>query len=149
MIYNSPIGDLVLCAQDGKLAAVHLPNGSQAPTNATQHAAVLDKTARALDAYFAGKQTTFELPLHFGGTPFQNAVWQALCRIPYGHTSSYGAVAKELNRPKAMRAVGVANSKNPIAIVVPCHRVIGVNGTLTGYAGGLETKAWLLQHERS
>ena len=100
-----------------------------------------------LRAYFAGERFEFGLPLAPKGTPFQQAVWLALRDIPYGTTSSYGAVARSIGRPSASRAVGMANSRNPIGIVVPCHRVIGSGGALTGYAGGLDRKRWLLAHE--
>lgn len=100
-----------------------------------------------LRAYFAGDRFEFELPLAAKGTAFQQTVWQALRAIPYGTTSSYGAVAKTIGRPSASRAVGMANSRNPIGIVVPCHRVIGASGALTGYAGGLDRKQWLLALE--
>ncbi len=106
-----------------------------------------DDAKQQLAAYFAKALTQFDLPLAAKGTVFQQQVWQALMAIPFGQTTSYGYIAKHLANPKAMRAVGMANSKNPIAIIVPCHRVIGANGTLTGYAGGLEKKAWLLAHE--
>ena len=105
--------------------------------------------AEALDAYFAGDVTAIEkLPTATGGTEFQRAVWKALREIPAGTTQSYGALAARLGKPGASRAVGLANGSNPVGIVVPCHRVIGANGTLTGYAGGMKTKAWLLEHER-
>lgn len=149
MIYQSPIGPITLTARDGKLAGVYLH--TDARTSAVSrgpHASVLDQTARDLDAYFKGTLQAFDLPLHFGGTAFQNAVWQALCTIPRGQTWSYAKLAQAIGRPSAVRAVGAANGQNPIAIVVPCHRVIGANGTLTGYAGGLEAKRWLLEHER-
>lgn len=100
-----------------------------------------------LRQYFAGQRQQFDLPLTAIGTAFQQQVWQQLCRIPYGHTCSYKEIATAIDRHKAVRAVGAANGKNPLAIVVPCHRVIGTNGTLTGYAGGLTRKAWLLQLE--
>ncbi|MCB8943641.1 MAG: methylated-DNA--[protein]-cysteine S-methyltransferase [Ardenticatenaceae bacterium] len=100
-------------------------------------------------AYFAGERHDFELPLAFNGTEFQNAVWQELQNIPYGETTSYGELARRIGRPKAVRAVGAANGANPIPLVVPCHRVIGSNGSLTGYGGGLPIKKALLAHEQS
>jgi methylated-DNA-[protein]-cysteine S-methyltransferase len=104
--------------------------------------------AHALDAYFSGQLTSLDgLDCRTGGTPFQREVWRALRRIPVGRTLSYGALAARIGRPKAVRAVGLANGANPIGVVVPCHRVIGANGTLTGYGGGLERKRWLLRHE--
>lgn len=104
--------------------------------------------AAALAAYFAGDMDALHrIPVAFGGTPFQNRVWKALRRIPVGRTLSYGALAKKIGAPNAMRAVGLANGANPIAVVVPCHRVIGSNGSLTGFGGGLPRKKWLLEHE--
>ena len=100
-----------------------------------------------LERYFAGEPVTFSCPLDLRGTPFQLSVWQALSRIPYGEICSYGEIAAAIDHPKAARAVGAANGANPVAIIVPCHRVIGSNGTLTGYGGGLSTKAWLLSLE--
>ena len=105
---------------------------------------------KQLDEYFAGTRIEFDLPLKaIKGTDFQKAAWQALTTIPYGETISYGEQAKRMNNPKAVRAVGGANGKNPFSIVVPCHRVIGANGTLTGYTGGMSRKEWLLDFERS
>lgn len=100
-----------------------------------------------LRRYFAGERVRFTCPLNLHGTSFQVAVWQALCHIPYGETASYGDIARTIGRPTACRAVGAANGANPVAIIVPCHRVIGSNGTLTGYGGGLPTKSWLLTLE--
>jgi methylated-DNA-[protein]-cysteine S-methyltransferase len=102
-----------------------------------------------LDAYFGGGLREFDLPLAPAGTPFQRAVWDLLLRIPFGRTATYGELARELGKPDASRAVGLANGRNPISIVVPCHRVIGSSGALTGYGGGLPRKAWLLAHERA
>ena len=102
-----------------------------------------------LEAYFAGSRQTFDVPLALAGTDFQRRVWEGLLEIPYGHTMSYGELARRVGRPGASRAVGLANGRNPVAIIVPCHRVIGANGTLTGYGGGLDRKVWLLDHERS
>ena len=100
-----------------------------------------------LEGYFSGAASRFELPLDPEGTPFQRGVWKELLRIPYGQTRSYGQIAKAIGQPRAARAVGLANNQNPIAIVVPCHRVIGADGSLTGYGGGMGRKRWLLQHE--
>lgn len=102
---------------------------------------------RQLEEYFAGMRQTFTLKLAAEGTPFQQQVWAALCTIPFGETRSYGEQARSIHNEKAVRAVGLANGKNPIGIIVPCHRVIGANGSLTGYAGGLDRKRWLLAHE--
>jgi len=107
----------------------------------------LQQASLQLQQYFAGERQHFSLQLAATGTRFQQQVWQALSAIPFAHSCSYGAIAQALQNPKAVRAVGAANGRNPIAIVVPCHRVIGANGSLTGYAGGLQRKLWLLQHE--
>jgi methylated-DNA-[protein]-cysteine S-methyltransferase len=108
---------------------------------------VLLETERQLKEYFAGKRQAFELELDFAGTPFQRRVWAALLSIPYGETRSYGEIARQIGDPRAVRAVGAANGKNPISIVAPCHRVIGATGELRGFAGGLQTKARLLALE--
>jgi methylated-DNA-[protein]-cysteine S-methyltransferase len=108
---------------------------------------VLSAAAVQLGEYFAGRRKEFEVPLAPQGTPFQRAVWSELLRIPFGETVSYGEIAARIARPRAVRAVGAANGRNPIALIVPCHRVIGSDGTLTGYGGGLPTKRWLLAHE--
>ena len=109
---------------------------------------LLDEAFRQLDEYFSGTRTAFSLPLAPAGTPFQQCVWKVLETIPYGETWSYKEVAARVGNPKAMRAVGMANNRNPIAIVIPCHRVIGADGSLVGYGGGLERKAWLLALEK-
>lgn len=109
---------------------------------------ILARTARQLDEYFEGRRKTFDLPLDVQGTDFQKSVWAELAKIPYGETTSYGEIARRLKNEKAVRAVGAANGRNPISIVVPCHRVIGANGALTGYAGGLPAKTKLLQIEK-
>lgn len=108
---------------------------------------IFEKAEKQLNAYFEGKRDHFDLSLDAQGTEFQRRVWQAICKIPSGKTKSYGEVAKMINRPLAARAVGMALNKNPLAIIVPCHRVVGANGKLVGYAGGLEMKRWLLAHE--
>ena len=108
---------------------------------------ITSKAIEQLTEYFAGQRTCFNLPLGSQGTIFQQKVWQALTEISYGATCSYGDIANQIDNPKAVRAVGLANSKNPISVIVPCHRVIGKNGNLTGYAGGVDRKAWLLKHE--
>jgi methylated-DNA-[protein]-cysteine S-methyltransferase len=107
----------------------------------------LDKTEKQLKEYFAGSRTTFDLPLEPSGTDFQLSVWELLRKIPYGVTTSYGELARRLGEPKASRAVGAANGANPIPIIVPCHRVVGSKGELTGFGGGIERKRWLLEHE--
>ncbi|HEY6985071.1 MAG TPA: methylated-DNA--[protein]-cysteine S-methyltransferase [Rhodanobacteraceae bacterium] len=149
--FDSPIGPLVIVCDDEALIQLHLPKagkpGHVAPE--WQRSPNRLREARAqLAAYFAGKLLTFDLPLAPVGTSFQRRVWDELLRIPYGDTSSYIELARRLGQPSAMRAVGAANGANPLAIVVPCHRVIGADGTLVGYGGGLAAKRWLLDHER-
>ena len=145
---RSPIGTLTLFARGDELVALYLPN-SPVPDARRGSGGVLALAARQIEEYFDGDRRTFDLPLAPEGTAFQQRVWRALVQIPYGETCSYGHIAKKIGRPAASRAVGAANGKNPIAIIVPCHRVIGANGTLTGYGGGLPTKQWLLAHERN
>ncbi|MGA2528507.1 MAG: methylated-DNA--[protein]-cysteine S-methyltransferase [Acidimicrobiales bacterium] len=146
----SPIGDILLVADDAGLRELHLP-GSFDPRKDLQASpaasAILAKAAEQLEEYFGGTRTSFDLPLAPKGTAFQMKVWWALGDIAYATTESYGAVAARTGNPKASRAVGMANNKNPLAIVLPCHRVIGSNGSLVGYGGGLWMKEWLLQHE--
>ena len=120
------------------------PQAHETPDRASQ---TLRKTQEQLVEYFSHQRREFDLPLLATGTEFQQSVWEALCAIPFGATESYGALARRLSNPKAVRAVGRANGQNPIAIVVPCHRVIGADGSLTGYGGGLDRKRWLLEHE--
>lgn len=108
---------------------------------------ILEATKQQLEEYFEGQRTTFDLPIESDGTEFQQKVWKTLMTIPFGETWNYGQLATAIGNKNASRAVGAANGKNPISIIVPCHRVIGANGTLTGYAGGLEAKEWLLKHE--
>jgi methylated-DNA-[protein]-cysteine S-methyltransferase len=148
-IVESPLGPLRLVADGDALAGLYLPAHRRMPdlrtTDGRGHP-VLERARRELEAYFAGERLAFDLPLALAGTPFQRAVWAALCRIPPGETRSYGALAAELGG--GARAVGSANARNPVSIVVPCHRVVGADGRLTGYAGGEAAKAWLLAHER-
>ena len=149
----SPVGDLTLVASDAGLAAVLWENDSPrrvplAITGEDPKHPVLREAERQLKDYFAGKRTSFDLPLDFHGTDFQKRVWKALLKIPFGETRSYGQIARALGKPTAMRAVGTANGKNPISIIAPCHRVIGKDGQLTGFAGGLKAKAHLLALEQ-
>lgn len=151
-IIESPIGPLRLVASDKGLAGilwkVERPGRvNLAPQIEALNHPVLLQTQAQLNDYFAGKRTSFDLPLDFKGTAFQKAVWEYLVRIPFGETRTYGGMAKDLGRPKAMRAVGAASGRNPISIIAGCHRVIGANGALTGFAGGLEAKSFLLAHE--
>jgi methylated-DNA-[protein]-cysteine S-methyltransferase len=148
----SPVGTLTLVASGRGLAAILWEDDDPArvplgDVHATPDDAVLVETARQLDDYFARRRTRFDLPLAPIGTDFQKAVWDALCAIPYGETRSYADVARAIGRPTATRAVGAATGRNPISIVVPCHRVIGSSGALTGFAGGLTAKRRLLALE--
>jgi methylated-DNA-[protein]-cysteine S-methyltransferase len=148
---DSPVGALTLVASDRHLVAIAWQEeGEDAPFDAmpeTTPNPVLDETERQLRTYFAGERQDFDLPLDFRGTDFQRRVWHALLTIPFGETRSYRDIATQLGRPSATRAVGAANGRNPIPIVAPCHRVIGANGSLTGFGGGLENKAFLLDLE--
>jgi methylated-DNA-[protein]-cysteine S-methyltransferase len=144
---RSPLGPLRLFGTAEALSAVYLPT-SDAPQAPAGRGGGLALARRQLDEYFAGDRRDFDLPLEPEGTAFQQRVWRALLAIPYGTTCSYGELARAIGRPAASRAVGAANGKNPLAIIVPCHRVIGANGTLTGYGGGLPIKRWLLGHEQ-
>ena len=148
ILLETPIGELQLVARGDELAMLNLPNGPRVEAEAPRRGGVLARTEKQLAEYFAGKRRDFDLPLAPEGTPFQQIVWRALLAIPFGETRSYGEIARAIRRPAASRAVGHANGRNPIAIIVPCHRVIGANGTLTGYGGGLPTKQWLLAHEQ-
>lgn len=148
----SPLGPILLTGDGEALTGVRFAGPADAPAGATAPGAggeggVVGEAQRQLAEYLDGRRTDFELPLHPAGTPFQQAVWEALRAIPYGETTSYGALAVRLDRPGAARAVGLANARNPLAIVVPCHRAIGAAGALTGYAAGLERKRRLLELE--
>jgi methylated-DNA-[protein]-cysteine S-methyltransferase len=149
---NSPVGLLTLVASERGLAAILWENEDPArvplqPLERDDTNALLIETERQLTDYFAGKLETFSTPLDFTGTEFQKKVWTALTTIPFGETRSYRQIAEQIGNPKAVRAVGAANGRNPISIIAPCHRVIGADGTLTGFAGGLEAKALLLKIE--
>lgn len=141
---ESPIGPLLLTCSATGLTSLQM--GARAEREHDH--ALLQQARKQLTEYFAGERTEFELPLEPQGTEFQREVWEQLRAIPYGETASYGQIAQRVGRPQASRAVGAANGANPIAIVVPCHRVIGADGSLTGFGGGLPRKQWLLQHER-
>lgn len=150
-IIESPIGPLTLVAEGRTLCGLYMTRQRHRPPAETfgeRDAAPCRAAADQLRAYFAGQRTEFELPMSLSGSPFQQRVWGALCEIPYGETVSYGELAKRLGQPNAARAVGLANGRNPISIIVPCHRVVGAAGSLTGYGGGLERKQGLLDHER-
>ena len=148
-VYESPCGPLTLISNGAALTDLQFENPRYAykPAPAGRDA-ILDRARRQLDQYFAGKLRVFDLPLAPVGTPFQQRVWQALLTIPYGVTRSYGQQAAAIGSPQASRAVGLANGRNPISIIVPCHRVIGANGSLTGYGGGMERKKLLLDLEQ-
>jgi methylated-DNA-[protein]-cysteine S-methyltransferase len=151
---ESPLGTLLLSAEDEALTGAHFPGQKhdrppQQDWQRADDAPVLAKARAQLAEYFDRRRTQFDLPLDPRGTPFQQSVWRALLAVPFGRTSTYGAIAAAIRRPSAVRAVGAAIGANPIGIVVPCHRVIGRDGTLTGYAGGLERKAKLLALEGS
>jgi methylated-DNA-[protein]-cysteine S-methyltransferase len=148
---DSPLGPLLLAASDAGLHAVEFPRARHpVPRGADWRPGghrLLREARRQLDEYFAGRRRAFDLPLAPQGTGFQREVWYSLATIPYGETVSYAQLAARVGRPKAMRAVGAANGRNPLPIVLPCHRVIGADGSLTGFGGGLDAKRFLLQLE--
>ena len=152
---DSPVGPLRLVSDGEQLTGVffaehrHAPDDLGAEVDETQAPPVLRETVRQLREYFAGERTDFDLPTGAPGTDFQQRVWARLRDIPYGRTWSYGELARALGRPGAARAVGLANGRNPLSIVVPCHRVVGADGAITGYGGGVERKQLLLDLERS
>ncbi len=150
-VIPTPIGDLIAWGAGRVLHGLDFADGRKSarvdPDWQRDDSAFPD-VAEQLEAYFTGDLHTFNLSLETGGTPFQRRVWDALRTIPYGATTSYGALAARLGDPRAVRAVGLANGRNPISIIIPCHRVIGADGSLTGYGGGLHRKQWLLAHER-
>ncbi|WAH55602.1 methylated-DNA--[protein]-cysteine S-methyltransferase [Pseudomonas silvicola] len=152
-LIDSPVGMLTLVARGPKLAAILWQDDRPGrvrlgEVREQRDHPMLVRTATQLDEYFAGRRETFDLELDFAGTAFQVQVWQALLRIPFGETRSYLDIALQLGNPKAVRAVGAANGRNPISIIAPCHRVIGSSGSLTGFAGGLAAKQYLLNLER-
>ena len=148
---DSPIGRLLLTSDGTHLTGLFMePSGKAQSTDGWVEDATVEPLAATLEQlseYFAGTRRVFDLPLRLQGTAFQQRVWRELREIPYGETWSYGQLAKRIGNPSASRAVGLANGRNPISILVPCHRVIGADGSLTGYGGGLERKRWLLAHE--
>lgn len=151
---ETPVGSLRLVANEQALVAVLWPSDEHnrvrfdhEPVPGTNP--VLESAARQLEEYFAGTRHTFDLPLEPAGTEFQQQVWTALTEIPFAETSTYGKQAATIGRPSAVRAVGAANGRNPIPIIVPCHRIVGADGSLTGFAAGVDTKRWLLDHERA
>jgi methylated-DNA-[protein]-cysteine S-methyltransferase len=150
-VTDSPYGPLTLVADDGVLCGLYMTDQRHRPAEETfgpRDDTLFAETEEQLKAYFAGELKEFTVALRLTGTPFQSRVWDRLRRIPYGETRTYGELADALGAPAASRAVGLANGRNPIGIIVPCHRVIGANGSLTGYGGGLERKQRLLDFER-
>jgi len=146
---ESPVGRLLLAGDEETLQVVSFEKDKAGPADLPHRGSpLLRKAVEQLKSYFAGDLRKFDLPLKMEGTPFQLSVWRALQDIPYGETTSYGELARRVGTPKGSRAIGLANGSNPIAIVVPCHRVIGSNGKLTGYGGGLDNKETLLALER-
>jgi methylated-DNA-[protein]-cysteine S-methyltransferase len=147
---DSPIGRLSLYSDGEALTGLYMesrePRGDALPGG---HIAVLKSAARQLKEYFAKERRVFDLPVSLHGTEFQRRVWEQLKAIPCGETLSYGQLAARIGQPKASRAVGLANGRNPVSIIIPCHRVIGADGSLTGYGGGVRRKQWLLEHERT
>jgi methylated-DNA-[protein]-cysteine S-methyltransferase len=142
-LHPSPVGDILLRADDeGRLTELYLRHGGARDTGGP-----FEEIREQLDAYFAGELEVFDLPLALHGTEFQLRVWEQLAKIPFGQTISYSELARRLGDPKLVRAVGLANGRNPVSIIIPCHRVIGADGSLVGYGGGLERKKWLLEHE--
>jgi len=154
--YVSPVGSILLSANDGAITQLYFDGGITTPPSLQESASrpgvsdahVLDTAVKELDAYFAGRLKEFTVPLCPQGTPFRTRVWQALQEIPYGETISYKQLALNIGNPAAIRAVGGANHHNPISIIIPCHRVIGANGKLVGYGGGIEVKEFLLGLEK-
>lgn len=147
---DSPVGPLTLAGRDGLLMHLRMVDQTYEPSHEgwERDDRVFPEAAEQLDSYFAGERTDFDLRLDLVGTPFQLRVWDTLLTIPYGQTRSYGEIARQIGSPTAFRAVGLANGHNPIGIIVPCHRVIGANGSLTGYGGGLDRKRALLELEK-
>lgn len=143
--YQTPLGRMEIIASASAVTAINFVNDK--PLAKVKANTITDLAKAQMLAYFAGKRRQFDIPMSPEGTAFQKQVWQALTTIEFGQTCSYRDIAELINNPKAVRAVGAANGKNPMTIVVPCHRVIGANGSLTGYASGVDRKAWLLNHE--
>ena len=148
---DSPVGELTLLSDGDAITGVYMPSQKGGPAHDPAwrpDAAPFTAIVEQLQAYFAGERREFEIPTSVSATPFQTSVWTALRTIPYGRTCSYRDIAEQIGAPKAVRAVGLANGRNPISIIVPCHRVVGANGSLTGYGGGLRNKQVLLDLER-
>lgn len=145
-IMNTALGSLLIKANNSAITSIHFLQDNETVPELLGNA-LTNQCVSELSEYFAGKRVRFDVPLAPDGTKFQQSVWNALNDIPYGKTCSYGDVAKKIGNPKAARAIGMANNRNPIPIIIPCHRVLGSNGNLTGYAGGLENKSYLLNLE--
>jgi len=146
-IYKSPIGTLTISVNESSVIGLHFGDKIEGSNQEPVNEILMAEVFRQLDEYFAGQRKEFDLPLESKGTEFQKRVWQNLLKIPYGETRSYREIAEMSNSPKGYRAVGMANNRNPIAIIVPCHRVIGTDGSLTGFGGGMESKEFLLKLE--
>ena len=149
--FDSPVGSLLVAGDEERLHLISFPSERrmrEPQPGWCREESLFAEAFRQLEAYFAGDLTRFDLPLHLAGSAFQNKVWTALCDIPFGETISYGELAARIGKPTASRAVGGANGANPLPIVVPCHRVIGSDRSLTGFGGGVETKRFLLAHEQ-
>jgi methylated-DNA-[protein]-cysteine S-methyltransferase len=144
--YRSPIGDIEIAATESEVVLVEFAKGGK-PYRAPGSSPALDAAMTQLDEYFQGRRRVFDLMLRLEGTEFQKRVWRALLDVGYGETANYGEIARAIGRPNAVRAVGAANGRNPVSIIVPCHRIVGSSGDLTGYGGGLWRKKWLLEHE--
>lgn len=147
--YQSPIGWLQLTGNDQEIISLVFVEQNKETNTTTKPPITIKQCCQQLDEYFAGKRTSFTIPYRIKGTTFQKQAWQALTHIPYGKTWSYGQQASFIKNPKAARAIGGANNKNPLSIIIPCHRVIGANGQLVGYGGTLPRKKWLLEHEKT
>lgn len=155
--YKSPLGNMLIVEENNAITQLSLCTQELGSLDTlcshdimSHTTTVLLETAKSqLTEYFQGTRKIFDLPLKPSGTPFQKKVWQALCQIPYGETRSYKEIALQIDNPKGCRAVGMANNRNPIMLIIPCHRVIGSNGALIGYTGGLHIKEWLLEHEKA
>lgn len=145
---STPLGVVTVSATESAVVSVEFAGRGGTPLVGETPTGVLADAVRQLDEYFGGLRTEFDLPIDVAGTDFQRAAWWVLSQIPHGQTISYGEQAVRMGRPTAVRAVGAANGRNPVPVIVPCHRVIGANGSLTGFAGGLEVKMWLLEHEQ-
>jgi len=143
-IYSSPIGELLIAYDDSHILSARFDREQHEEYRPN---AVITQCIKELDEYFAGTRAKFDVAVNPHGTDFQKAAWVALCTIGHGKTASYGEIAAKIGRPKAARAVGMANNKNPIYIIIPCHRIVGADGKLVGYGGGLWRKEWLLEHE--